>query len=611
MAAPCRSRGPRARRRRIRSPAVSCRVAAGRVVICSVVICQVVAGCDRGVEPGDAVSTAGSTVAESAVWFTDVAVDVGLDVVHSSGARGEHQLTEIMGSGCAWIDADLDGDLDAYLVGAGGDPDAARNRLYRSDGSGSRFVDVSAHSGVDDPGHGMGCAVGDYDDDGDPDLYVTNFGVNRLFRNRGDGVFDDVTSAAGVGDPGWSASAVFLDIDDDADLDLFVTNYMVHPPHSTARCHDRAGRLEYCGPNSRFPPQRDTLYRNEGDGTFRDVTRDSGLGSTPPGNGLGVAAADVDEDGDVDIFVANDASANHLWINDGEGRFTDRAVEMGFAFNANGQAEAGMGIQCEDIDGDGRLDVLLTHLDGETHTLYRGLGAGRFRDATSVSGLAAASRPVTGFGMVLADLDHDGDVDLVATNGRVRRGPGPPVPGDSGSPLRAYMQTDQLFEHVEPGPDPGRVGTLALRFVERGEAAGAVFAEPHVGRGLASGDFDNDGDVDILITSCGGPVRLLRNDAPKKGRWLIVRALRSDAKGPAYGAGVTVRAGDRVWRRNVQPAHGYLSSHDARVHVGLGPAREVDVSVRWPDGASSERRGVAVDRVLTIVAAEADRSPRR
>lgn len=605
MAALCRSRGLLARCRIDRRPAISRRVATFWVVLC-----QVVAGCHRGQEPGDAVSTAGSTGAGSAVWFTDVAVDVGLDFVHASGARGEHRLPEIMGSGCAWIDADLDGDIDVYLVGGGDDPDAARNRLYRNEGSGKRFVDISSGCGADDRGHGMGCAVGDYDGDGDPDIYVTNFGVNRLFRNRGDGVFDDVTSAAGVGDPGWSASAVFLDIDVDGDLDLFVTNYMLHPPRSRARCHDRAGRLEYCGPNSRFPPQRDTLYRNEGDGTFRDVTLDSGIGSTPPGNGLGVATADVDDDGDVDILVANDASANHLWVNDGEGRFIDRAVEMGFAFNTSGQAEAGMGIQCEDIDGDGRCDALLTHLDGETHTLYRGLGAGRFRDATSASGLAAASRPVTGFGMALVDLDHDGDLDLVTTNGRVRRGPESPESDLPGSPLRAYMQTDQLFEHVEAGPGSAPVGTRGLRFVERGAVAGTVFAEPHVGRGLASGDFDNDGDVDILVTSCGGPVRLLRNDAPKRGRWLVVRALRSDAGGHAYGAKVVVRAGDRTWRRRVQPARGYLSSHDARVHLGLGVTEEVDVSIRWPDGASSERRGVAVDRVLTIVAGEADGSPR-
>ena len=323
--------------------------------------------------------------AEPAPWFPDVAREVGLEFRHANGAAGEYQVAEVMGSGCAWLDHDRDGDLDAYLVSAGHEPAAARNRLFEN-GPGRAFRDVTERAGVGDTNFGMGCAVGDYDGDGFPDLYVTNFGRNTLYRNRGDGAFENATEAAGVGDERWGASAVFVDVDADGFLDLFVTNYMRHPARSRRACTDAAGRVEYCGPNAHFPPERDTLYRNLGDGTFRDATADAGLADAH-GYGLGVAVLDANDDGHVDLYVANDATPNHLWLGDGAGRFVDRAVEFGAAYNFQGLAEAGMGVQAEDLNGDGYEDLVVTNLGNETNTLYEGAAGGLFLDATSKSGL--------------------------------------------------------------------------------------------------------------------------------------------------------------------------------------------------------------------------------
>ncbi|MBI4606023.1 MAG: CRTAC1 family protein [Planctomycetes bacterium] len=539
-------------------------------------------------------------------WFTDVAREAGLDFVHSNGAAGACQVPEIMGSGCAWIDHDQDGDLDAYLVSAGFEPARARNRLFRNDRG--RFADVTDSSGTGDPGFGMGCAVGDYDADGFPDLYVTNFGPNALLRNRGDGTFADDTARAGAGDPRWSASAAFVDADSDGDLDLFVANYMRHPRVAAERREDAAGRLEYCGPLSHFGPERNTLYVNRGDGTFRDGTEEAGMAGVLA-YGLGVACGDFTGDGKVDIYVAADETPNQLWAGDGRGRFADRAVELGAAFNLHGQAQAGMGVQAEDVDGDGAGELFVTNLSNETNAFYRALGGGCFEDIVPRTGLAAPSLPVTGFGCGFLDADSDGDLDLLVANGRIRRGPrvlgeGPAPPWD------LYAERDQLFEHIaaEP-PEPGRgtagagarpEGPWGFRFADRSAEAGPAFRVAHLGRGLALGDYDSDGDVDALVTACGGPARLLRNDAPRRGRWLIVRALGGAGRGDATGASITVSGGGRKWTRGVDPAYGYLSSSDPRPHFGLGEVEVVDVEVRWPDGTTTAVRDASVDRVVTV-----------
>ncbi len=556
------------------------------------VVSVILIGCTKEVD-GPSVS--------AAAWFRDVAAEAGLEFRHENGALGEFQVPEIMGSGCAWIDHDRDGHLDAYLVSAGNDPVEARNRLFRNRGNGT-FEDVTEGCGADDAGFGMGCAVGDYDGDGAPDIYVTNFGRNALYRNNRDGTFTDITDRAGVGDPRWSTSAIFTDVDADGHLDLFVTNYMRHPPKATRRCTDGAGMIEYCGPNSHFPPDRDTLYRNNGDGTFRDITAEAGM-ATRFGYGLGVIGADFDGDGHGDIFVANDATANQLWIGDGSGRFRDVAVEWGAAFNEHGQAEASMGVQAEDLDGDGLLDIFITHLVNETNTLYRGMGGGRFEDRTAGTGLGPPSLSRTGFGLGFLDADHDGDLDLLVTNGRIRRGP--IAPGRGEGPLAdPYAETDQFFEHVAADPtgrgrDPGG-GPRGLRFEDRSREAGAPFLRPHIGRGLALGDYDNDGDVDALVTACRGRARLLRNDTPRKGNWLLVHVVRAGDRGDCHDARVTVEAGGERWTRRVQPAYSYLSSSDPRVHFGLGPVEVAHVTVEWPDGTTRSLRDVGVNRMITV-----------
>ncbi len=543
----------------------------------------------------------------AAAPFVDVASECGLASVHFRGDAKLFQLPQIMGSGCAWIDYDGDGDLDAYLINAGFDPKRSRNRLFRNDLGGVdgrsaarvTFSDVSTVSGCDDAGYGMGCAVGDVDADGHPDLFITNFGPNALYRNRGDGTFEDVTAAAGVADARWSASAIFADYDEDGHLDLFVTNYMDHPRVAADNCHDNEGNLEYCGPNLFFPPIRDSLYRNRGDGTFEDVTISSGIGQVT-GNGLGVVSGDFNHDGRLDFYVANDASPNHLWINLDGTRFRDRGVEWGAAFNQQGDAEAGMGVQSVDVDGDQALDLFVTHLANETNTLYSGDGRGRFEDITFRTGLGRASRPLTGFGTAFFDADHDGDLDLFVTNGRIHRG-AEASDADLPAPWHRYAEPDQIFEHL-PSHEKGgtQVAGFGFRFAERPDWLGPAARRAHIGRGAAVGDYDADGDMDILVTACGGSVRLLRNDTPKRGNWIIVRT-RGKGGGEVYGARVTVSANRQTWVRDIQPGYSYLSSNDPRVHIGVGEATAVDVEIRWPGGQVTQRQAAPVDQVLEFV----------
>ncbi len=539
--------------------------------------------------------------------FRDVTSEAGISFVHANGASGDFLLPEIMGSGCAWIDYDRDGDIDAYLVSAGFDPKLAKNRLYRNEGDG-KFTDVTDASGAGDRGFGMGCAVGDYDADGFPDIYVTNFGPNVLLRNGGAGTFSNLTSQAGLVDSSrstWSASAAFVDVDEDGDLDLFVTSYMKHPRSGKTPCADEAGRPEYCGPNSHYPKERCTVYINLGNGSFRDDTQAAGMDRVTA-NGLGVTCGDFNDDGHTDIYVACDENPNQLWLGDGKGHFADRAIELGAAFNQHGQPQAGMGVHAEDIDADGFTDIFVTNLANETNAFYRGSSRGFFEDVISRAALAAPSLPRTGFGTGFLDFDHDGDLDLIVVNGRVTRGLRaagdlPPPPWD------LYAETDQLFENVSIAADP----TSQLRFEERTAQAGAAFSRAHVGRGLALGDYDNDGDVDALITECGGPARLLRNDALKRGRWLSVR-VQSKKGVEIRGARITVTAGTRKWARRAEPAYGYLSSSDSRVHFGLGlvEASTAAVEAQWPDGTRTLVPSVPLDSFVVIEKTSESKEPR-
>jgi len=554
-----------------------------------------------------AACVAGCSVEAPGPGFRDVARERGLDFAHASGAEGGYRLPEIMGSGCAWLDADADGDLDAYLVSAGRDAERARNRLFANrleETGAARFEDVSDGSGADHAGFGMGCAVGDYDGDGTPDLYLTNFGADALLANRGGGRFGDADAGCAFGGAAWTTSALFCDFDLDGHLDLYAAAYVDQPAdedHGGGACLGADGRPEYCGPLAHYPPRRDFVFHNRGDGGFEDASERAGLADVEPGYGLGVGVLDVDEDGWPDVFVANDGTPNHLWRARGPLAFEERAHALGIAVNADGDSEAGMGVAIGDASGDGVLDLLLTHRDGETHTLYRREGAA-FRDATRACGLAAPSRPDTGFGLALLDADLDGALDLWIANGRIARA-APGAFGGNAERDRAlvdggYAERDRFLTG-----GGGRFTAVDARF------AGPPPA-PGTGRGLAACDFDRDGDVDLLESQNGGPARLLENRLERRGRWLALDLFEADGT-RARDAVVTLEAGGRRQVRRAQPGASYLSSHADELVFGLGDARTADVRVRWSDGAEERRVLAGFDRRLAWVRSAPPRRPAR
>jgi hypothetical protein len=530
---------------------------------------------------GDGDSTASSTpeTVEGPEWFEEVAARAGLDFVHQRGPTTRYDFPEIIGGGAAWLDYDDDGWLDLYLVQSGDlrseTPDALDNRLYRNVGDGS-FRDVTDSAGVGDTGYGMGCAVGDYDGDGHVDLYVTNYGPNVLYRNNGDGTFTDVTAESGTGDSSWGTSAAFQDFDRDGDLDLFVANYVAWSPEIDLRCTSGTGDRDYCKPTNYNQPAPDVLYRNEGDGTFIDVTEAAGI-IRAFGNGLGVACGDFDRDGWVDLYVANDGMPNQLWINQRDGTFVDRAMLAGCAVNLQGMAEAGMGVAAVDVEPDGDLDLFMTHLRDESNTFYVNQ-EGIFEDTTAVLGLSAPSIRYTGFGIGFADFDHDGLTDIYVANGRV--GTWDPAP----SPDDPYAEPNLLFRGTEQG-----------RFEAVRPAGGCAGCPMENSRAAAFADYDEDGDVDVVVVNNHGPVRLLRNDAGGARHWVGFRVL--DQRGrDALGAAVRIDAGERAQWRQVQRAYSYCASNDPRVHFGLGELSAVDrVTVRWPDGREEAFGTVEVD----------------
>ncbi len=501
--------------------------------------------------------------------FTDVAAESGLTFRHHSGASGKFLLPEIMGGGGAFLDYDGDGWLDVYLVDSAGD-----NRLYRNTRDG-HFVDVTAAASVAGTGYGMGCAAGDYDNDGDVDLYVTNLGPNIHYRNDGDGSFSDVTAAAGTGDSSWSTSSAFVDYDADGDLDLFVANYVAWadtPAFTEKRCYAPSGAADYCSPQAYAAPSTATLYRNNGDGTFSDASAEAGIRARA-GTGLGVVCSDLNGDGWTDIYVANDQMPSFAWINSGDGRFTEQAVQMGCAVDEQGRSQAGMGVVSADIDDDGDFDLWKVHLHRESHILYLNQGA-YFLEGTSRYGLAAATRRFTGFGTALFDYDHDGLLDIFVADGRVQ------IVADVTRADDSYAEMDQLLRQVAPG-----------KFEDVTASAGPAMNLVENSRAAAFGDCDNDGDVDILVVNRDGPVRLLRNDALKAGGSVSLRVLDRHGR-DANGALVRCTVGGRTRSFEVQSAYSYCASNDPRIHVGLGEAARIDrVEVRWPEGP----RGQPID----------------
>ncbi|MEM7350874.1 MAG: CRTAC1 family protein [Acidobacteriota bacterium] len=574
-------------------------------------LCLLLFGCGQPSEEGASAPTSEAGVEASAAapaespspstaepptgetLLSDVTDEWGLRFTHDSGAGGDLLFPEMMGGGVAIFDADEDGDLDLYLIsgaprlGRAASTDNATNRLFVR-GADGRYTDATKGSGLGDPGYGTGVAVGDVDNDGHEDVFVANFGPDRLFRGRGDGTFEDVTRSAGIAATGtgpedWSTSAAFCDFDRDGHLDLYVVGYVVYDGAVT--CSDKAGRPEYCGPDN-FTDRTDVLLRNRGDGTFADVSAKAGIDAVT-GAGLGVVCEDVDDDGWMDVYVANDGDSNQLWINQQDGTFIDDALILGASVNAAGLHEAGMGVVAADFDNDADFDFFLTHLRDETNTFYRNLGPGLgFADQTIQAGLAAESTAYTGFGTAPMDLDLDGDLDLLIANGRVKRGE--PLVDSLAEPWNFYAEPNLVYGNNE--------GVFRLLDAEVGDFVNPI----EVGRGLAIGDLDGDGDLDVVLSNIETPARVYRSEAPA-GHWLLVDAVDPRWNRRALGARVTVISGDRQQVRTIQGAMSYLSSSDPRAHFGLGAAAApVGVEIRWPDGLQETFADVAVDQQIVL-----------
>jgi hypothetical protein len=525
---------------------------------------------------------------QSPINFVDVSAQAGIHFTHTNGASGEKYLVETMGGGGGFLDYDNDGLLDIYLVNGGSLPgfkssQRLRNALYRNQGDGS-FKDVTEEAGVSGNGYGMGVAAADYDNDGFVDLFVTNFGLNTLYHNNGNGTFSDVTPRAGVqGAGGWATSAGFFDYNNDSFLDLFVCYYLDFDLNHNVRCgeHYRKDFRSYCHPDQ-YQGLSDKLYRNNRDGTFTDVSKAAGI-ANPEGKGLGVVLADLDDDGLMDIYVANDSVANFLYHNNGDGTFTDVALISGTAYNENGEAQAGMGTDISDSNGDGRPDILVTNLDFEGATLYQNSTKSSFTDVSFPSGLAEATMRFVGFGTRFVDFDNDGDQDIFIANGHV---------------IDNIEQVSDTFKYLQP--------KLLLEnreghFVNVSKQLGPALVNPSAGRGLAIGDYDNDGDIDFLVMNCNQSPNLLQNQGGNQNHWITIKLLGLRGNRDGIGAKVHVVAGRMTQRQQVKGGMSYLSMHDPRLHFGLGKAEKVDlIEVHWPNRYVDRVRDVNSNQIVTI-----------
>jgi enediyne biosynthesis protein E4 len=519
--------------------------------------------------------------------FVDITQPAGITFRHTNGASADKHLVETMGSGGLFFDYDRDGWIDIFIVDGGSLADAsvakrAQHRLYHNRGGGA-FEDVTERSGIRHREYGMGACAGDYDNDGHPDLYITNDGPNVLYRNRGDGTFTDVTTAARVGEPRWSASCAFADLDRDGDLDLWVVNYVADDHSHSPFCGDtRVNVRFYCHP-LRYDPLPSTVYRNEGNGSFSDVSSASGVGALRS-NGLGVVVADYDGDGLPDVIVANDTMPNFLFRNMGNLTFVETGLAAGIAVGADGKARAGMGIDTGDYDADGRLDLVITNLDFEMHTVHRGLDRGLFSYTTIESGVGYPTLPFVGFGVAFLDFDNDAQLDIAIANGHIL---------DNAPQFRAgsiYAQRKLLFRN-----------TTMRRFLEVGRTAGPAFAVTNVSRGLSTGDIDNDGDLDLLVTNNGQAAELLRNDGGNRANSLLVRLRGAGRNIDAIGARIRLQAGSKTQIRDIKAGTSYLSQNDLRAHFGLGSASAAErVEVLWPSRRTETITSVPAGQIVDI-----------
>jgi hypothetical protein len=521
----------------------------------------------------------------------DVASQSGITFKHENGASKNKLLPETFGSGVAWLDYDNDGLLDLYFIN-GADLSQGKaspgNVLYRNVGGG-KFVDATARAGTGGHGaFGTGVAVGDYDNDGFVDLYVTNFGANILYHNNGNGTFTDVTAKAGVSGGGWSSSAGFFDFDRDGRLDLFVAKYLDYNIDDNPYCgFEREGYRMYCDPRL-FDGVPNQLFRNKGDGTFEDVSKPAGI-ANPAGKGLGVAFGDFDLDGYVDVYVANDGVRNFLYRNSGNGTFVDLAYSAGVGFDGHGKPQAGMGTEFGDYDGDGLPDIFVTNFSEELNTLYRNLGNLAFEDITEQAGLSSGFLPL-GFGTKLFDFDNDGDLDIYVTNGHV-------IDNIALYNSRlSYAQKDLLYRNT------------GGRFRDVSAESGSAFQIEHVGRGAAVGDFDNDGDLDIVVSNCGQRPILMRNDGGSQNHWIAIRARGRESNSFGLGSKVRVETNSRVQSKEINNAGSYLSSSDIRLYFGLGRESRVKrIEILWPSGKRQSLTDVAADQWLQLDEARAER----
>ena len=541
-----------------------------------------------GISANDLSRSDKSLPASPSLVFEDVAAEAGLDFQHFSGSPEKQYILESMSGGVAWIDFDRDGWMDLYLVNGGHWEELVQgkrtvsNALYRNNGDGT-FTNVTRKAGVGNRHWGMGVAAGDYDNDGWVDLFVCNYGPNTLYRNNGDGTFRDVTATAGVGDGRWAVSASFGDYDADGRLDLYVTNTVRfdYKDPDPMDCHYR-GITVQCGPLG-MVGDSDILYRNNGDGTFRDVSEKAGVSDVIPSYGLGAIWSDYDNDGDLDLYVANDQMANFLFRNQGDGTFEETGLFAGAAFSDDGTAQGSMGVDFGDYDRDGLLDIYITHFSDDYNTLFRNLGQGRFRDMTRGAGLTFSSWPMVGWGTGFVDLDHDGWEDIFAANGHV-------FPQVDGFKIgTSFHQRSQVFRNLGDG-----------KFQE--VSAGLDKLKSWSSRGVAFADYDNDGDIDVAVNNLDGVPWLLKNQkGSEAGNWLLLSLEGTRTNRSAIGARVTLETAEGKQMREVRGGSSYESTHDFRVHFGLGRLETVKkMTVRWTDGTTQDFENLAANRIYRL-----------